>query len=310
MVVCVGTVSAAAICVGSVGYIREFIDWQPVVLIPVVVIVMTLIASWGVRESVSFAAVMTLIEIGGLLMVIASGMFSGTELPAAQSSSADAGSFTHITLGVLSGGVLAFFAFVGFEDLVNMAEETRKPSTTLPKAIFLTLIISTTLYLLVVLVAILNVPIAELASDEAPLSLVFERTTGISPVTISVIAIIATLNGVIVQIIMGSRVLYGLANQGSIPAVLAYVHPVTRTPLLATAIIGAAVLVLAVLVPLRGLAEMTSLITLTIFSLVNLALWRIKRRGDAAPPDTFIVPEWVPLVGLASCFVFLAAAFI
>ena len=122
LVVCVGTVSAAAICVGSVGYIREFIDWRPVVLIPIVVVTMTLIASWGVRESVSFAAVMTLIEIGGLLMVIVSGMFSGAELPMVQSSSAGAESFSHIALGVLSGGVLAFFAFVGFEDLVNMAE--------------------------------------------------------------------------------------------------------------------------------------------------------------------------------------------
>ena len=310
LVVCVGTVSAAAICVGSVGYIREFIDWRPVVLIPIVVVTMTLIASWGVRESVSFAAVMTLIEIGGLLMVIVSGMFSGAELPMVQSSSAGAESFSHIALGVLSGGVLAFFAFVGFEDLVNMAEETRQPSKTLPRAIFLTLIVSTVLYLLVALVAILNVPIAELAGAEAPLSLVFERTTGVSPVTISLIAIIATLNGVIVQIIMGSRVLYGLANQGSIPAVLAYVHPMTRTPLLATGLIGAVVLILALLVPLRGLAELTSLITLTVFSLVNLALWQIKRRGDVAPPDTFIVPDWVPLAGLASCLLFLGAAFI
>ncbi len=307
LVVSVGTVSAATISLGSIGYIRQFVDLPGPVLIPVVVACMTLIAAWGVRESVTFAAIMTVIEIIGLLVVIAGGFFgaSSTAVASASLSPPDGTTLMQIGFGIMGGGVLAFFAFIGFEDLVNMAEETRDPGTTMPKAIFLTLIISTTLYILISIVAVLNVPVAQLAGAEAPLSLVFERTTGASPATISAIAIIATLNGVIIQIIMGSRVLYGLSQQGSVPAILGYVHPLTRTPLVATALIGALVLVLATLVPLRGLAEWTSQIALIIFALVNLALWLIKRRGDAAPSGIYVNPQWVPIVGLALCILFL-----
>ncbi len=306
MVVTVGTVSAAAICIGSVGYIRQFIDLPGHVLIPIVVAAMTLVAAWGVRESVSFAAVMTLIEIIGLLLVIGGGFFAGGEAAAnVPPEPAPDHSMVQIGFGILSGGVLAFFAFIGFEDLVNMAEETQEPATTLPMAIFLTLGISTTLYILVAIVAVLNVPIAELAGAEAPLSLVFERTTGISPQAISAIAIIATLNGVIVQIIMASRVIYGLARQGSLPAVLGSVQQLTRTPLLATLLVGGLVLILAIAIPLRGLAEATSQITLTIFALVNLALLLIKRRGDPPPDNAFLVPAWIPVAGFGSCILFL-----
>jgi APA family basic amino acid/polyamine antiporter len=310
MVVLVGTVSAAAISVGSVGYIRQFVDLPNFVLIPLIVAAMTLIAIWGVRESVSFAAVMTVIEIGGLLLIIGSGFLGSAELPDNASAPLVDASWLQIGFGVMSGGVLAFFAFIGFEDLVNMAEETRQPATTLPRAIFLTLAISTTLYVLVSIVAVLNVPINLLATAEAPLSLVFERTAGVSPATISAIAIIATLNGVIVQIIMGARVIYGLARQGSLPSVFGSVNAVTKTPVVASVLIGMAVYVLAAVVPLRGLAEATAQITLSIFAVVNLALWNIKRRGDVAPADVFIVRHWVPVVGFMSCCLFLVIGFL
>lgn len=309
LVVTVGTVSAAAICLGSVGYIRQFIDWPSELLVPLVVIAMTFVAIWGVRESVSFAAIMTLIEIVGLLFVIGGGFSNITSFAIELPVRATDMSLHQIALGVIGGGVLAFFAFIGFEDLVNMAEETASPATTLPRAIFITLVVSTTLYVLVAIVAVLNVPIAELSGAEAPLSLVFQKTTGISPAAISAIAIIATLNGVIVQIIMGSRVIYGLSKQGSLPAVLGSVFPLTQTPVIATLLIGASVLVLATFIPLRGLAEATSQITLTVFAFVNVSLWMIKRRAEPAPPETFIVPAWVPVVGFISCVAFLIASF-
>ena len=311
MVVSAGTVSAAAICLGSVGYIRQFIDLPGAVLIPAVVALMTLVGAWGVRESVTFAAVMTMIEIVGLLVVIAGGFMGASSVATIDVTPLPDGmTLMQIGFGIMSGGVLAFFAFIGFEDLVNMAEETREPGRTLPRAIFLTLIISTSLYVLISIVAVLNVPVPQLASAEAPLSLVFERTTGASPATISAIAIIATLNGVIVQIIMGSRVLYGLSQQGSLPAVFGYVHPVTRTPLFATGLIGALVLVLAIFIPLKGLAELTSQITLTVFALVNLSLWNIKRRGDPVPAGIFVNPQWVPVVGMICCGLFLIVGFL
>ncbi len=116
----------------------------------------------------------------------------------------------------------------------------------------------------------------------------------------------ATLNGIIVQMIMGSRVIYGLAAQGSLPSILGWVNPLTRTPLIATAIVASGVLTLAMTFPLTGLAETTSRITLAIFALVNVALIRIKMKGSPAPEGTFIVPFFVPVVGLVSCVALLA----
>ena len=304
MVVVVGTVSAAAICVGSVGYIRQFVDLSDLILVPFVVAAMTFIAAWGVRESVTFAAVLTGVEILGLVIVIAAGLLVRPAVPITELVWPST-SMMGLGFAIMSGGILAFFAFVGFEDLVNIAEETETPERTLPRAIFITLGVSTLLYVLVAFAAVLNVPTHELATAKAPLSLVFERTTHASPAVISAIAIVATLNGVIVQIIMASRVVYGLSRQDSLPRWLGYVHPVTRTPLVATAIIGTSVYVLATIAPLRGLAETTSLITLTIFAFVNLALLQIKRRDEPAPTGTFMVPFWVPIIGLVSCALFL-----
>ena len=313
-VVTVGTVSAAAICIGATGYVRQFIDLPQPHLVVVIVFLMASIAAVGVRESVSFAAVMTIIEITGLLAVVAGGVWlvsGGTEglAPALAQPAGPVSTPGQVwPLAVLSASVLAFFAFVGFEDLVNMAEETKAPERTLPAAIFITLALSTLLYVLVSWVAVSTVSVAELGASQAPLSLVFERATGLPPGAISAIAIVATLNGVIVQIIMASRVLYGLSRQGAVPAFFGTVNPLTHTPVRSTAIVAAVVLVLALAAPMTTLAEATSAITLSIFALVNVALLRIKHRGDVAPGGTFLVPTWVPMAGAAcSVGLFLAS---
>lgn len=305
LVIGVGIVSAAAISLGSVGYIRVFLDLPDVVLITAVVAGMSLIAVWGIEESVTLAAAMTVIEIGGLLIVIAASLIARpdslpeiahTMLPDAEAQ---------VWLGVLSAGLIAFFAFIGFEGIVNVAEETRDPTQTLRRAIYLTLVLATLLYIAVAAVSVVIVPAAELGQSKAPLALVFERATGASPLWLSAIAIIATLNGVIVQIIMASRVVYGLADQGRLPAVLARVNSVTATPVIATVLIAACVYALAMFFPLGALAEWTSRITLVVFALVNLALLRIKLRGDPAPPGVVVQPLAVPLVGAIVCVAFL-----
>ena len=180
--------------------------------------------------------------------------------------------------GLVSAALLAVFAFIGFEALVNVAEELHEPQRTLPRAIFLTLALTTLLYVLVVWVALVAVPPAELAASKAPLALAFERLTGASPRTMSAIAVVATLNGIIVQIILAARVLYGLARQGTLPPAFQAVSPVTRTPLSPRLLTVALVLVLALLLPLEALADLTARFTLALFALVNLALIRIKAR--------------------------------
>ena len=297
MVVSAGSLTASAVSVGSAGYIREFTDLGENAIIVAVVLSMGVIAAWGILQSVTFAGIFTLIEIGGLLLIILGGFAFhpelALELPRLIPKSLDIGVWS----GILGAGLLAFFAFVGFEDMVNIVEEVKQPQRTMPRAIFLTLALSTTFYFLVVAVAVLLVPLADLRATQAPLSLVFMRVTGLSPVVISVIAIVATLNGVIIQIIMASRVIYGLSRQGSLPVMLGRVNALTRTPLIATGLVVAVILVLSLAFDVARLAEMSARVTLSIFALVCLALLRLKLKGVPAPQETFTVPAWVPLAG-------------
>lgn len=306
LVIAIAIVSAAAISVGSAGYLGVLVALPRPVLIVAVVLAMAGIAAWGIKESALFAGTMTIIEVGGLILLIAVGAGGNgdvvTRLPEMVPPLGDV-----VTVaGVASAALLAVFAFIGFEGIVNIAEEVRDPKRALPRAIFLTLALTTMLYLAVAWVAVVAVPPAELAASPAPLALVFERLTGASPRTMSVIAIVATLNGIIVQIILSSRVLYGLACQGALPAWFREVRAVTRTPLNATVLTAAAVLLLALLLPLERLADLTSRITLVLFALVNLALVRIKRREREVLGSTYVAPRWVPWGGAISCLALLA----
>ena len=192
------------------------------------------------------------------------------------------------------------FAFIGFQNLVNVADEMKTPSRTLPWALFLTLGLTALVYALVVWVAVVAVPPDELAQSSAPLALVFERLPGMPLINMSSIAVVATLNGIIVHMIMISRVFYGLASQGNLPALLTRLDPRTGTPLIATALGVGAILLLALVVPLSGLADLTARFTLVIFAIVNLALLRIKAREISSPAGVFVCPGWVPAAGLVS----------
>ena len=310
MVVAVGIISAAAIAKGSSGYIREIVGLPMSMIIVAVILLMGAVAAWGIMQSVAIAGFMTVVEIAGLLVIIVVGAAGSpdlvTRLPEIWTGF---GSLTAIT-GVLSAALLAFFAFIGFEGLANIAEEVKDPQRTLPKAIFLTLAISTLFYILVVWIALIAVPPSELAAAPAPLSLVFERVTGASPLAISAIAIVATTNGIIAQMVMASRVIYGMADRKLLPASLAIVSPLTHTPLKATALVTGAVLVLASTFPLEGLAETTSLLTLVIFAVVNAALVQIKRGATPSPHNVFVVPMMVPAAGCVLCVALLVGAFL
>ncbi|MBX2879996.1 MAG: amino acid permease [Granulosicoccus sp.] len=305
-----GIVAAAAITIGCAGYIRIFLDIPQPVIVVAVVLAMGAVAAWGILESVLLAAVLTLIEAGGLILLIVLG-FGGPDsvldrvpevLPAT-------GDFAALA-GVGAASLLAVFAFIGFEDMVNVVEETRRPQITMPWAILLTLLITTVLYALVTVVAVLTLPPAELAASEAPLSAVYTALTGKPPVVISVIAIFATLNTILIQFIMSSRVIYGMASQGTLPGVLARVNAHTRTPVLATILVVTISAFFAFLLPLDRLAETTSLIILMIWAMGNMALILIKLRGEACAPEVFTVPFWVPVSGLIFCAIFVGLSLI
>jgi len=303
MVVFAGVVSASAIVNAFVGYLHEFVEAPRTVAIVGIVVAMGLIAAWGIGESVTVAAIVTLVEIGGLMLVIWVGGGELTKLPAALPEILPSGNWASSS-SIMAGAVLAFFAFIGFEDMVNVAEETKDPTRTLPRAIIITLVVTTLIYMVISLISVLAVPLEDLAAHEAPLALLYERSTGKPAHLLSAIGIIAVLNGALVQVIMAARVLYGLGAQGLLPPILASVSPRTQTPVTATALVIGVILVLALGFGLAGLAETTSLITLAIFTLVNASLIRIRLR-DGRSAEGVSYPLAVPVLGLLVCLGFL-----
>ena len=129
-----------------------------------------------------------------------------------------------------------------------------------------------------------------------------------SPATISAIAIVATLNTILAQMTTAARVIYGMARQGDLPAIAGHVHPRTATPVFATVLIVGLVSVLALTISFEQLAEATSLATLVVFALVNLALLRLRYRRVRSSGPHVSVPVWVPAAGLATCLAMIAAA--
>jgi len=305
LTIVIGIVSSAAVALGAAGYIAQFTDLPPSAVVALLLAVLGAVAAWGILESVLLASLFTLIEAGGLLVIIIAGLQAQVPL-------ASALAVPPLDIGTLSGigyaSLLAFFAFIGFEDLANVVEEAKVPHRDIPRAMVLTLVISTVLYVAVAAIAVAAVPVAELAASPAPLSLVFRTLAGVSPATISAIAIVATLNTILAQMTMAARVVYGLARQGDLPGFAGRVHPKTATPLIATALIVAATLALALLVPFERLAEGTSLATLVVFALVNLALLRLRHRKIHTDGPHIRVPLWVPAAGFVSCLAMMAAA--
>jgi len=304
LVVLAGTVSMATICKGFVGYLQALVPVPEVAGIIGVVLVLGGVAAWGISQSVATASIVTLIEVAGLLLVITSG---GDQLAALPTRWSDLTPGLELAPwhGVFAASLLAFYAFLGFEDMVTIAEEVVDVRRVLPLAIIITLLLTSVFYMALSIIAVLAVSPQELAASKAPLVLVYERTGGSHPEILSLVGMLALINGALVQAIMAARMLYGLARLGKLPAFFARVHPKRRTPLLATAVACSLALILALLFPLEQLAEAASAVTLLTFALVNLALWVLKWR-EPAPPGIFVVPVWVPIGGLVLSLAFVA----
>jgi basic amino acid/polyamine antiporter, APA family len=306
LTISVGVVASSAVTLGSAGYIEQFVDVPQSLIVVIVVVLLGAVAAWGILESVLLASVFTLIEVGGLLAIIVAAVHVNLPIMAwlVQPPPLQADTLS----GIAFASLLAFFAFIGFEDLANVVEEAKVPHRDIPRAMALTLLISTILYVAVAAIAVSAVSAERLSLSAAPLSMVFREVAGVSPVTISIIAIVATLNTILAQMTMAARVVYGMARQGDLPGIAGRVHPKTATPLVATALIVVLVIALALTVPLVRLAESTSLATLMVFALVNLALLQLRHRRVQSHGPHVRVPILVPAAGFATCAVMIASA--
>lgn len=303
-----GIVSTAAIAHGFSGYMQIFIDLPRWLMITLMLLTLGGLASWGIKQSVRVAALLTLAEVAGLLIIIVVGF---DHLPQLSQLSVDelTGNGLHTTsdsmlqggmlLGVFSGAFLAFYAYIGFEDMVNVAEEVNDAQRTMPRAILLCVIISTLLYGLVSLVAISVLTPLQLSLSDAPLASVYSTATGRAPVIISAIGVFAVINGALIQIIMASRMLYGMSDRGWLPGYLKKIHPLTRIPLNSTMLTVSLMIIFALLLPMVTLVELTSYLVLMVFALVNLALIKIKRR-DPEPEGASVFSVWLPVAGFVT----------
>lgn len=300
MVIVTGVVSAATLAVATIGFLGEMVPvWQKPG-IALLVLAMGLVSFWGIGASVALVTVITFIEVGALVYIVAIAGGSLEALPERWTELLPRGGGMGWT-GVLAGSFLAFYAFIGFEDMVNMAEEVKDPRRALPWAILIGVALTTGLYVVVSTVAVLTAPVSELAASATPMATIVSAAGRRSGVGLGLVSLLAGVNGALVQIIMASRVAYGLARRGQAPAWLGAVHARTRTPHRATALMTIVILALALLFPLTALAKTTSAIILGIFATVNLALWRIKGRDPDKAGEGPRLPRALPLFGFAAC---------
>ncbi len=286
LILATGIISAAAISRGFVGYLNLYIALPDTVAIIGLCLVMGLVTSVGIRESAWVISAITLLEVSGLLLVAG---LTGNGEPRSLSLDLAPGP-------VMLGAFLAFYAYIGFEDMVNLAEEVVEPRRVLPRAVLLAIGLSSLLYMMVSIAAVRHVDLQGLADSSSPLALMIGNHEAAARV-LGMIGVIAVSNGALTQIITGSRLLYGLARRRLLPRLFGSVHPRTRTPLLSTWLVVIAIASLAVFLPVATLARITSAIMLVIFMLVNLSLIRVQRR--AGPVVGFRVWTWVPWLSLA-----------
>ena len=277
-------------CLGSDARERIRLFLQDVVAIPkvagvvLIVVVLGAMAIWGIRESAALAVAITFIEVGGLVFVVFAGRHYLVTLPERWSEVLPPVVWSPWP-GIPVGAFLAFYSLIGFEDMVNVAEEVRNPRRNLPREIILALGITTILYVSVTTVAVLAIPPASLAESRTPLAAVLRQSGYESTLAISVVSMLAGINGALVQMIMASRIVYGMARKEMAPGYFGAVA--TSTPVRATVLVIGLVLVFALWLPLLVLARLTSAIILVIFSVVNLSLIRIKRLKPPPPRQTF-----------------------
>ena len=268
MIVAVGIISVATLAHGFAGYLDVFFDFSEAWVVITLIVFIGGVCAWGIGQSVIIASVMTVVEIIGLLIILYVAGDAFTLLPKKIPEMIPPMDGS-IWAGIFMGSFIAFYAYLGFEDIVNVAEEAVKPRINIPIAIITSLLVTTIFYILISVVAILLVTPEKLALSSAPLAMLYKVSTGQSPVVITVISLISVINGALIQVIMASRVLYGMSRKNWLPEKIGEINAVTHTPVIATAIITIFILFFALLFPLLSLAKITSFITLIIFMLIN-----------------------------------------
>jgi APA family basic amino acid/polyamine antiporter len=293
-----GVIAGATVALGFAGYFSALFN-IPVVPVAIgLILVLSLIIFYGIKQSVWFAIVFTLIEAAGLLLIIFIGLpFIGSinylEMPSLG--------------GVFSAAALIFFAFIGFEEIVRLSEETKKPKKTIPKALVLAIAITTIIYIFVALSSVGVLSWEELGASNAPLADVASKALGVDAfIILSVIALFATANTVLLILLATSRIVYGMAKSYSLPNVLARVHPITRTPWIAIILLMVFSMLFVLVGDIELIANLTNFTVFITFIIINLSLIWLRytqpklRRPFKTPVNIGKFPV-LALLGILSC---------
>jgi len=262
----------------------------------------------GIREAMWANLLCTFIELSGLLLILACGAsyWGSVDYFSAVTNANPSGDIT--TSLIFSGAVLTFYSFVGFEDILNVSEEVIEPERTVPRGLILAVIISSIVYMGISITAVSVLSPAELGASKQPLVDVMARAAPWFPRPLfGLIAMFAVANTALLNGIMGSRLMYGMAHQGLLPRPLAKVNAKTRTPHVAALIIVGIVVAMALTGDISALARATSILLLLCFCVVNLALVVLQRR-KAEPKGKFEVPTIIPVMGALVCAAMLTQA--
>ena len=307
-VMCSGITSAssAAVAFGETYLVRTFgltaSDLRTTLIAVLFVLLIALVNFRGVGESVKANVVLTIVELSGLLIIIAVGVY------AVANGDGDASRLTEINtadqtwlVAVSSATSLAFFAMVGFEDSVNMAEECQDPVRIFPKALLWGMVIAATIYILVAITSSLLVPAGELktAGSSALLKVLDIGAPGFPHVVFSAIGMIAVINSALINMMMASRLLYGMANEGIIPKQLGLVHRIRRTPWVSILFTTLLAVIMVSTVDISGLGGTTSLLLLGVFTIVNVAV--LVLRKEKVAHKHFRTPAIVAVLAAGLC---------
>ena len=290
-------VAAATVSIGFARYVEYFVDVEPRATSLGLLLTVCGVAAIGVKESARLMVALSAIQVGGLVLVTAIGLPHVGDVDLLRGFGVG---------GVLSAAALVFFAFIGFDEVITLAEETREPTRTVPRALLLALGLSTVLYVVVAVSAVSVLGAGPLAASPRPLADVMAHVLGDTGGTVvAAIAVLTTMNTTLLAVTAASRVLYGMARARALPQYLALVHPTRRTPMRAILAAGVAASAFAMFGNFTVIAAVTDFAVYVVFLAVNGTVIILRRRRPDLPrpftlPGSIKGIPIVPVLGLAS----------
>ncbi|HEX6601498.1 MAG TPA: APC family permease [Solirubrobacterales bacterium] len=299
-VVASGIASAATLARAFGGdYLSAFVDLPLEVAAAGLLLAVAALNFRGISESVRVNVVFTLVEVAGLILIVAIAAVALAQGNADAHRAFEFRQGSSVVAATLAGAAIAFYALIGFEDSVNVAEEAERPRQVYPRVLYGGLLIAGCLYLLVTVGASMVVPTQDLVGSAGPLlEVVRQGPLGIPPKLFSAIGLLALANGALINMIMASRLLYGMAGEDVVPPIFGRVHPQRQTPLVAIVFTTGLAVMLALTGDLAVLADTTVTLLLMVFGVVNVSVLVLRR--DRVPHEHFSVPWPVPVIGLAT----------